>query len=165
MANGWGNSGNSDRLYFLGLPITSDSDYSHEIKKMFAPWKKSYDQPRQHIKKQSHYFANIGPCNQNYGFSSTHVQMWELNHKEGWGMKNWCVWIVVLQKAIESLLDCKEIQPVQPKGNHSWIFTGRTDAGAEAPIFCLPDAKSQLIRKDPDTGEDKRQEERGMTVD
>ena len=100
---------------------------------MFAPWKKSYDQPRQHIKKQRHYFANKGPSSQSYGFSSSHVWMWELDHKESWALKNWCFWTVVLEKTLESPLDCKEIQPVNPKGNQSWILIGRTDTETEAP--------------------------------
>ena len=129
---------------FLGSKITADSDCSHEIKTL-APWKKSYDQPRQHSKKQRHYFANKGPYSQSYGFSSGHVWMWELDHKESWSPKNWCFWTVVLERTLESLLDCKEIQPVHPKGNQSWIFIGRTDSEAEAPILWSPDAKSQLI--------------------
>ena len=99
-----------------------------------APWKKSYD----HIKKQRHYFANKGPCSQSDGFSSSHVWMWELNYKQSWALKNWCFWTVVLEKTLESPSDCKEIQPVHPKGNQSWIFIGRTDAEAETPIlWCL----------------------------
>ena len=94
---------------------------------MLATWKKSYDQPRQHIKKQRHYFANKGLSSQSYGFSSSHVWTWELDHKEGWGPNNWCFWTVVLEKTLESPLDCKEIQPVNPKGNQSLIFMGRTD--------------------------------------
>ena len=88
-------------------------------------------QPRQHIKKQRHYFANKSPSSQSYGFSSSHVWMWELDYKERWVPKNWCLWTVVLVKTPESLLDCKEIQPVHPKGNQSWLFIGRTDAEAE----------------------------------
>ena len=121
-------------------------------------WKKSYDQPRQHIKKQRYYFVNKGLSSQSYGFSSSHVWMWELDHKEGWVPKNWCFWTVVLEKTLENRLDCKEIKPVNPKGNQSWIFIGRTDATAEAPILWPPDAKSRLIRKDPDAGKDRRQE-------
>ena len=102
-----------------------------------APWKKSYDQPRQHIKKQWHYFASKGLSSHSYGFSSSHVWMWELDHKESWVPKNWCFWTVVL-KTLESPLDFKEIQPVHPKGNQSWIFTGRTDAEAEAPVLWSP---------------------------
>ena len=103
---------------FLGSKIIADGDCSHEIK-MLAPWKKSYDQPRQHIKKQRHYFANKGPSKQSYGFSSSHVWMWELDYKESWALKNWCFWTVVLKKTVESPLDCKEIQPVHPNGNQS----------------------------------------------
>ena len=112
---------------------------------MLAPWKKSYDQPRQHIKKQRHYFANEGLSSQGYGFSSSHVWMWELDHKESWAPKNWCFWTVVLEKTLESPLDCKEIQPVNPKGNQPWIFLGRTVA--KAPILWPPDVKSRLIGK------------------
>ena len=132
---------------------------------MLTPWKKSYDQPRQHIKKQRHYFANKGPSSQGYGFSSSHVWRWELNYKESWAPKNWCFWTVVMEKTLESPLDCKEIQAVQPKGNQSWIFIGRTDAEAETPILLLPDAKNWLIWKDPVAGEDWRQEEKGRTED
>ena len=99
------------------------------------------------------------------GFSSGHVWMWELEYKESWVLKNWCFWTVVLEKTLESSLDCKEIKPVNPKGNQSWIFIGTTDAEAEAPILCLPDAKNWLIGKDPDAGKDWRQEERGTTED
>ena len=95
----------------------------------------SYDQPRPHIKKQRHYFANKGPSSQSYGFSSSHVWMWELDREESWVPKNWCFWTVVLEKTLESPLDCKEIQPVHPIGNQSWIFIERTDAEAEIPIF------------------------------
>ena len=91
--------------------------------------------------------------------------MWELDHKEGWAPKNWCFQIVVLEKTLESLLNCKEIKPVNPKGNQSWIFIGRTDAEAEASILRPPDAKSWLIGKDSDAGKDWRWEEKGMTED
>ena len=114
---------------------------------MLAPWKKSYDQPRQLIKKQRHYFANKGPSSQSYGFSSSHVWMWELNYKESWVPKNWCFWTVVLEKTLASPLDCKEIQLVHPKGSQSWIFIGRTDVEAETPILWPPDAKNPLIGK------------------
>ena len=102
---------------------------------------------RQYIKKQSHHSAYQGPYSQSYGFPSSHVQMWELDHKEGWALKNSCFWIVVLEKTLESSLDSKEIKPVNPKGNQSWILIGRTDAEAEAPILWPPDLKSQLIKK------------------
>ena len=138
---------------FLGSKITADGDCSHEIK-TFAPWKKSNDQPRRHIKKQRHYFANKSPSSQSYSFSSSYLVRWELDHKEGWMPKNWCLWIVVLEKTLESALDCKEIQPVNPKRNQSWIFIGRTDAEVEAPTLWPPDVKIWLIRKDPDAGKD-----------
>ena len=151
-------------LFFGGSKITADGDCSHEIK-ILAPWKKSYDQPRQHIKKQRYYFANKGPSSQSYGFPNSHVCMWELYHKEAWAQKNWCFQIVVLEKILENPLECKEIQPVNPKGNRSWIFIGRTDAKAEAPILLSPDSKNWLIGKDPAAGKDWRQEEKGMTED
>ena len=101
--------------------------------KTLALWKKSYDLPRQHIKEQRHYFANNGPSGQSFGFSSSHVRMWKLDYNESWVLKNWCFWTVVLEKTLESPLDCKEIQPVHPKENQSWIFIGKTDAEAETP--------------------------------
>ena len=123
---------------------------------MLTSWKKSYDQPRQHIKKQKDYLANKGPSSQGYGFSSGHVWMWELDYKESWALKKLCFWTVVLEKTLESPLDCKEIQPVPPKGDQSWVFIGRTDFEAETPILWPPDAKSWLIWKDPDAGKDLR---------
>ena len=125
-------------------------------------WKESYDQTGQHIKKKGHYFVNKGPCRQGCGFSSSHVWMWELDCKESWA-KNWCFWAVVLEKTLESPLDCKEIQLVHPKGNQSWVFIRRADIEAETTILWPPDAKSWLIWKDPDAGEDWGQEEKGMT--
>ena len=132
---------------------------------MFAPWKKSNDKPGQCIKNQRHYFANKCLCSQNYGFSSSHVWMWELDNKKDWMPKNWCFWTMVLEKTLESPLDCKVIKPVHPKGNQSWIFIGRTDAEAAVPILWPCDVKSQLIGKDPDAGEVWRQEEKGTTED
>ena len=132
---------------------------------MLVPWKKSYDQPRQHTKKQRHFFANQCPSSQAYGFSSNHVRMWELDYNESWVPKNWCFWTAVLEKTLEILLDCEEIKPVNTKGKQSWIFFGRTDAEAETPILWLPDGKNRLIGKDPDAGEDWRQEEKGTTED
>ena len=129
---------------------------------MLAPWKKSYEQPRWHIKMQRHYLANKGLSSQSYGFSSGHVWMCELDYKEWQAPKNWCFWIVVLEKTLESLLDRKEIQPVNPKGNQSWIFIERTDAEAETPILWPPDVKNWLNGKDPNAGKDWRQEEKGM---
>ena len=132
---------------FLGSKVTADGDCSHEITRCLLLGRKAMTIPRQHIKKQRHYFANKGPSSQGYGFSSGHVWMWELNHKEGWMTKNWRFWAVVLEKTLESLLDCKEIQPGHPKGDQSWVFIGRTDVEAETPILWPPDAKSWLIRK------------------
>ena len=131
---------------------------------MLAPWKKSYDKSRQYIKKQRHYFANNSPSSQSYSFSSSHVWMWELYYKESWALTNWCFWTVRLEKILESHLDCKEIQPVHPKGNQSWIFIGKTDVEAETPIFWPPDVKSWLIWKDPDAGKGWGQE-KGTTQD
>ena len=132
---------------------------------MLIPWKKSYDQPRQHIKKQRHYLADKGPSSQDYGFSSSHVGMSELDYKESWALKNWWFWTVVLEKTLQSPLDCKEIKAVNPKGNQSWIFIKRTDAEAETPILWPPDAKNWLIWKDLDAWKDWRQEEKGTTED
>ena len=126
---------------------------------MPAPCKKNCDKPRQHIKKQRHYFANKGPSSQSYVFSSGHVWMWELDHKESWAPKNWCFWTVVLEKTLESPLDCKEIQPVHLKGNKAWIFIGRLMRKLKLQCFatrCWP------ICKDPDAGDDWRQVEDEM---
>ena len=125
---------------------------------MLAPWRESYDKPIQHIKNQRHYFANKGPYSQSYGFFGSHVWMWELDHEEGWVSKNWWFWTVVLEKTLKSPLNFSE-------RNQSWIFTGRTDAEAEAPIVLPRDVKSQLIRKDPDDGKNWRQKEKGMAED
>ena len=129
---------------------------------MLASWKKSYDQPRQHIKKKRHYIANKGPSSQSHGFSSSHVWMWELNYTESWAPKNWGFWTVVLEKTLESPLDCKEVQPVHLKGDQSWIFFGRTDVEAETRILWPPDVKSRLILKDPDAGNDWTWQEKGQ---
>ena len=131
-------------------------------RQILAPWKKSYDRPRQHIIKQRHYFANKGLFSQSYGFSSSHVWMSEMDYKESWVPKNWSFW-TVLEKILENPLESMEIQPVHPKGNQSWIFIGRTDAEAETPILRSPDSKNWLIGKDPDVGKDWREEEKGMT--
>ena len=117
------------------------------------------------MKKQRHYFANKGPSSQGYGFPSSHVWMWELDYKESWVQKNWCFWTVMLEKTLESPLDCKDIQQVHPKGDQSWVFIGRTDCEAETPTFWPPDVKSWLIGKDPDVGKDWEQEEKGTTED
>ena len=121
-----------------------------------------YDKPRQLIKIQRHHFANKGPSSQSYGFSSSHVWMWELDYKESWVLENWYFWTVVLEKTIESPLDCKEIQPVHPKWDQYWIFIGRTDA--ETPILWPPDAKNWLTGKDPDAGRDWRQDRKSTRL-
>ena len=128
-------------------------------------WEENYTKSRQCIKKQRRHFADKGPYTQSYGFSSGHEWMSELDHKEGWALKNWCFWTVVLEKTHESPLDTKESKPVNPKGNQLWIFIGRTDIGASAPIYWPPDVKNQLIGKDIDVGKYWRQEEKGTTED
>ena len=167
MTNRWENDGNSNRLCFLGLQNHCRWWQQPWNSKMLAPWKKSSDQPRQHVKKQNHYFADKGSSRQSYVFSSSDVVMWEWDYKESWVLKNWYLWTVVLEKTLESPLDSKEIEPVHSKGNQSWRFIGRTDAEAEAeaPILWPPDAKNWLIGKDPDAGKDWRCEEKGMTED
>ena len=150
---------------FWGSKITADGDCSHEIKiHLLLGRKIMTNLDSRDIKKQRHYFANRGLSGQGYGFSSSHVWMWELDYKESLAPKNWCFWTVVLEKT-ESPLDCKEIQPVHPKGNQSWIFIGRTDAEAETPLLWPPDVKNWLIGKDPDAGKDWRWEEKGTTED
>ena len=126
---------------------------------MLAPWKESYDKQRQHVEEQRHQFVDKGLLVKATGFSSSHIQTWELDHKEGWVLKNWCFWTVLLEKTLESPLDCKKFKSVHLKGNQSWIFIGRTDAEAEAPILW----KSRLIGKDPDAGKDWGQKEKGTT--
>ena len=130
---------------------------------MHTPWKGSYDQHRQYIKNQRHYFANKDPSHQDYGFSSSHVWMWELDYKERWVPKNWCFGTVLLEKTLESPLDSKDIQPVHPKGDQSWVFIGRSDVEAETPILWTADVKNWLIWKDTDAGKDWRWEEKGIT--
>ena len=157
MANRWRNSGKSGWL-FWGAPKSLQMVTTAMKLKDLALWKKSYEQPRQHIKKQRHYFTNKGLSSQSYGFSSSHVWIWELNYEESWVPKNWCFWTVVLEKT-------PKIQPVHPKGDQSWIFTERTDAEAETPILWPLDVKNWLIGKAPDAGKDWGQEEKGMTED
>ena len=161
MANRWGNSG---WLYFEAPKSLQMLIAAIKFKDAYSLEGKLWP-PRQHIKKQRHYFVNKGPSSQGYGFSSGHVWMWESDSKESRVQKNWCFWTVVLEKTLESPLDCKEIQPVHPKGNQSWVFTGRTDVEAETPIPWPPDAKWWLIWKDPDAGKDWGQEEKGTTED
>ena len=149
---------------FLGSKITADGDCSHEIKKRLFLGRKVMTNIDS-IKKQRHYFASKGLSSQGYGFYSGHVWMWELDCEESWAPKNWCFWTVVLEKTLESPLDCEEIQPVHPKGDHSWVFIGRTDAEAETLILWPPHAKCWLIGKDPNAGRDWGQEEKGTTED
>ena len=127
---------------FLGSKITADSDCSHEIKRRLLLGSK----PRLHTKNQIYHFADKGPFSQSYGFSSSHVRIWELDHKEGW-MLNWCFWILVLEKTLDSHLDCREIKLGSPKGNKPWIFIGRTDAKAEAPILWPPNERANSLEK------------------
>ena len=144
------------QIYFLGLQNHCRWWLQPWNEKTPTPWKESYDQPRQH-KKQRHYFVSKVLSSQSYCFSSSRVWMWELGYKESWASKNWCFWTVVLEKTLESSLDCKEIQPVHPKGYQSWIFIGKTDVEAETPKLWPPDAKNLLIWKDPDAGKHWRQ--------
>ena len=152
MANRWGNNGNSDRLYFLCSKITADGDCSHEIKRLLL------------LERKAMTNLDKGPSSQSYGFSSSHVWMWELDCEESWTLKNWCFWTVVLEKTLESTLNCK-IKPANPKGNQSWIFIGQTGTEANTPILWPPDAKNWLSGKDPDAGRDWRLEEKGTTED
>ena len=138
---------------FLGSKITADGDCSHEIKRSSLLGRKIMTNLDSILKSRNN-FTNKSPYSQRYGFSSSHVWMWELDCEESWAPKNWCFWTVVLQKTLESPLDCKEIQPVHSKGNQSWVFIGRTNAEAEIPILWLPHAKSWLIGKDSDAGRD-----------
>ena len=148
----------------LGSKITADGDCSHEIKRLLLLGRKAMTN-LDSVLKSRHYFAYKDPYSQSYVFSNNHVWMWKLDHKEGWVPKNWIFQAVVLEKTLESPLDCKEIKPVNPKGNQPWIFTERTDAEAEAPILWPPDAKSQLVGKDSDAGKDWGQEEKEKTED
>ena len=143
---------------FLGSKITADGDWSHEIKRCLLLGRKAMTNLDSILKSRN--IADKGPSSQSYGFSSSHVWIWELDHKESWVQKNWCFWPVVLEKTLESPLDCKEIQPVHPKGDQSWVFIGRTDAEGETPILWPPDMKSWLTGKDPDAGKDWRWEEK-----
>ena len=140
-------------LFWGGSKITADGNCSHEIKRHLLLVRKVMTN-LDSILKSRHYFANKGSSSQSYGFSNSHVWMWELDYKESWELKNWCFWTMVLEKTLESPLDFKEIQSVHPKGNQSWIFIGRTDAKAETPILWPPDGKNWLIWKESDAGKD-----------
>ena len=120
---------------FLCSKVTADDECNHEIKRRLLLGRKVMTNLDSILKKRRHYFANKGPSSQGYGFSSGHVWMWELDYKESWVLKNWCFWTVMLEKTLESPLDCKEIQPVHSKGDQSWVFIGRTDVEAETPVL------------------------------
>ena len=147
---------------FLGSKITADGDCSHEIKRHLLLGRKVMTN-LDSIFKSRDYFANKGLSSQGYGFSSYHIRMRELDYKGSWAQKNWCFWTVVLEKTLESPLDCKEIQPVHSRGHQSWVFIGRTYVEAETSILWPPDVKNWLIWKDPDAGKDWGQGEKGMT--
>ena len=165
MAHRWGNDANSERLHFLGSRITADVDSAMKLKDACSLKEKLWLTYTAYWKEQRHYFANEDLSSQSYDFSCSHVWMWELDHKESWAPMNWCFWTVVLEKTLESSLDCKEIHPVHPKGNQSWMFIGRTDVATETLIFWPPDVKSWLISKDPDAEKDWGQKEKGTTED
>ena len=179
-----GNNGNSDRLFSLGSKITVDGDCSHKIKSPLLLGRKAMAKLHNILNNKDTtlltkvrvvkamvfpvvmyrcYLANKGPSSQGYGFSSGHVWVWELDCEESWAPKNGWFWTVVLEKTLESPLDCKEIEPVHPETDQSWVFIGRTDAKAETPVFWPPHANSWLIGKYPDGGRDWGQEEKGMT--
>ena len=159
-----GNNGNSDRLYFGAAKSLQRVAAVMKFKDACSLEEKLW-QNRQHIKKHRHYFANKGPSSQSCWLEVFPVVMYrcELDHKEKWAPQNWWFWTVLLEKFLESPLDCKTIKPVHPKGNQSWIFIGRTVAEAEAPILWPREVKNWLIGKDPDAGQDWRQEEKGTT--
>ena len=148
----------------LGTKITADGDYSHEIKRHLLLGRKAMTNLDGILKSKS-ITLPTKVHRLSYGLSSSHVWIWEMDHKENWAPKNWCFWIVVLEKTLARPLDCKGIKQVNPKGNQSWIFIGRTDAEAETPILWPPDAQNWLIGKDPDAGKDWRQEEKEMAED
>ena len=165
MANSWGNNGNSDRLYFLGSKITADGDYSHEIRRHLLLGRKVMTNLDSILKSRDITLpTKVCPVKAMF-FSSSHVWMWELDYKESWAPKSWCFCTVVLEKTLDSPLDFKEIHPIHPKENQSWIFIGRTDAEAETPVLWPPDAKRWLIGKDPDAEKDLRQKEKGLAED
>ena len=170
MANRWGNSGNSERLYFsVGggrcSKITADGECSHEIKRLLLLERQVMTNLNSILKSRDITLPTKVCIVKALVFSSSRVWMWELDYKENWAPKNWCFWTVLLEKTLESPLDCKEIQLVHPKGNQSWIFTARTDAEVETPKHWPPDVKNWCIWKDPAAGKDWRQKEKGMQED
>ena len=152
-------------VIFWGSKITAYGDCSHEIKRCLLLGRKVMTNLDGILKSRDITLQNKGQSSQGYGFSSSHVWMWELDYKESWGLKNWCFWTVVLEKTLESPLDFKKIQPVHPKVNHSWVFIGETDAEPETSILWPPDAKNWLTGKDPDAGKDWKQKEKWTTED
>ena len=148
-------------LFLGGSKITADGDCSHEMKRPLLLRRKAMTNLDRILKSRD--IADKGPSSQSYGFSSSYVCMWELDHKEGLTPKNWCFWTVMLEKTLESSLDCKEIQAVYSKGDQSWVFIGRNDVEVETPILWPPDVKNWLTGKDPEAGKDWRWEEKGMT--
>ena len=153
-----------ETLFWGGSRITADGDCSHEIERSLLLGRKAMINLDSILKSRD--ITSLAKVHLVKAMAFPLVMwMWELDYKESWAPKNWCFWTVVLEKTLESPLDCKELQQVHPKGNQSWIFTGRTDAEAEAPILWPPDAKSQLIEEDPDAGKDWGQEEKGTTED
>ena len=173
MANRWGDIGKCGTFYFGGSKITADDDCGHEIRRPLLFERKVMTNPDSILKTRDITLptkvrlvkAMVFPVVKIWNMKIHHVWMWEMDCEEGWAPKNWCFWTVVLEKTLESPLDCKKIQPVHPKVNQSWIFIGRTDAEAETPVLWPPDGKNWLIWKDPDAGKDWRQEEKGTTED
>ena len=151
--------------FFLGSKITANCYHSHEVKRCLLLGRKTMTNLGSILKSRDITLPTKVHFYQSYGFSSSHVWMWELDHQEGWAPKNWCFQIVVLEKTLEAPLERTEIKPVNPKWNQPWMFIGKADAETEAPILWQPDVKSLLIRKDPDAGKDWRQEEKGATED
>ena len=162
MVNRWGNNGNSDRLIFLGSKITADGDFQGA--NILFLGRKAMTNLDSILKSRDTTLLTKVHLVKGMVFSSSNVWMWELDYKESWAPKNWYFWTMVMEKTLESPLDCKEIQPVHPKGNQSWIFIGRTDAEAKTPILWPPDEKNWLIGKDSDAGKDWRQEEKGRQM-
>ena len=148
-----------------GSKITADGDRSHEVKRHLLLGRKAMTNLDRILKSRDITLPVKVRLGQSYGFSSSHVWMWELDHKESWAQKNWCFWTVVLEKTLKSPLDFKEFQPVHPKGNQSWMVIGRTDVEAQTPILWPLDLKNWLTGKNPDAGKDWSHEEKGMTED
>ena len=150
-------------LFFFGSKVSVDGDCSHEMKRPLLLGRKTMTNLESILKSRDITSPTKVCIVKAMVFSSSHIWMWELDHKEGWMPKNWCFWTVVLKKTLESPLDCKEIKPINPKENQPWMFTGKTDAEVEAPTLWLPELKSQLTGKDPDAGKDWGQEEKRAT--